>query len=34
MTQRLIRVGAAKVLTEGTSGPIPEALVPRPFEGL
>ncbi|MDR7117352.1 hypothetical protein J2X41_003266 [Caulobacter sp. BE254] len=34
MTQRLIRVGSARQLTEGTSGDTPEVLLPRPFEGI
>lgn len=31
MTQRLIRVGSAKQLTEGSEGTIPESPVPREF---
>jgi len=31
MTQRLIRVGSAKQLTEGSEGTIPEGVQPREF---
>lgn len=31
---RLIRIGSAKQLTEGTDGPIPELVSSRPFAGI
>ncbi len=31
MTQRLILVGSAKKLTEGSEGTVPEEILPREF---
>lgn len=34
MTQRLIRVGSAKKLTEGSIGLTPEQFEPRQYDGV